>query len=44
MVTWHIIPSMAEYFTVFFSAHDRRLVVLPGFIGGIEYHPIWVMR
>ena len=21
-----------------------RLVVLPGFTGGVEYHPIWVMR
>ena len=21
-----------------------RLVVLPGFTGGVEYHPIWVMQ
>ena len=28
-VTWHIIPSAAEPFTIFFSARDKRLVVLP---------------
>ena len=43
-MTWRIIPSAAEPFTVFFDARDTRLVVLPGFTGGEEYHPIWVMR
>ena len=43
-VTWCIIPSAAEPFTVFFSARGMWLVVLPGFLGGVEYHPIWVMR
>ena len=43
VITWRIIPSTAEPFTVFFGAHDMRLVVLPGFTGGVEYHPIWVM-
>ena len=43
-VTWRIIPSAAEPFIVFFDARDTRLVVLPGFTGGVEYHPIWVMR
>ena len=42
-VTWRIIPSMVEPFTVFFSTHDMQLVVLPGFTGGVEYHSIWVM-
>ena len=43
-VTWRIIPSVAESFTIFFSTCDMRLVVLPGFIRGVEYHPIWVIR
>ena len=43
-VTWRIIPSAAEPFTVFFDACDTRLVVLPGVTRGVEYHPIWVMR
>ena len=43
-VTWCIIPSAKEPFTVFFGPRDRRLVVLLGFVGGIEYHPIRVMR
>ena len=43
-VTWRIIPSAAEPFTVFFDARDMRLVVLPGFTRGVEYHPIRVMR
>ena len=43
-VTWRIIPSAAEPFTIFFNTRDVRLVVLPGFTGGIEYHPIRVMR
>ena len=43
-VTWHIISSTAEPFTVFFGPHDMRLVVLLGFSEGVEYHPIWVMR
>ena len=43
-VTWRIIPLAAEPFTVFFSARDMRLEVLPGFTGGVEYHPIRVMR
>ena len=36
--------TAAEPFTVFFDARDTRLVVLPGFTGGVEYHPIRVMR
>ena len=43
-VTWHIILSTAESFTVFFNGRDMRLVVLQGFTGGVEYHPIQVMR
>ena len=43
-VTWRIIPSTVEPFTVFFGTRDMRLVVLPGFTEGMEYHPIWVMR
>ena len=43
-VTWRIIPSAVEPFTVFFGARGMRLVVLPGFTGGVEYHPIRVMR
>ena len=35
---------MAEPFIVFFSTRDMRLVVLPGFTTGVEYHPIRVMR
>ena len=42
-VTWRIIPSTAEPFTIFFSTHDIRLVVLPGFTTGVEYHPIRVI-
>ena len=42
-VTWCIIPSTAELFTVFFSTRDMRLVVLPGFTEGVEYHSIRVM-
>ena len=42
-VTWRIIPFTAEPFTVFFDACDMQLVVLPGFIEGVEYHPIRVM-
>ena len=38
VVTWRIIPSAAEPFTIFFSTHDMRLVVLPGFTWGVEYH------
>ena len=43
-VTWRIIPSAVESFLVFFNTHDMRLVVLPGFTGGVEYHPFEVMR
>ena len=43
-VTWRIIPSAAESFTIFFDTRDARLVVLPGFTGGVEYHLIRVMR
>ena len=39
-ITWHITPSIAEPFTVFFRARGMRLVVLPGFTGVVEYHPI----
>ena len=42
-VTWRIIPSTAESFTVFFNVRDMRLVVLPRFARGVEYHPIRVM-
>ena len=44
VVTWRIIPFAVEQFTVFFSARDMRLVVLPGFTEGVEDHPIWGMR
>ena len=43
-VTWRIISSAAEPFTVFFDARDTWLVVLPGFTGDVEYHPIRVIR
>ena len=42
-VTWRDIPSAVEPFTVFFGTRDMRLVVLPGFTAGVEYHPIRVM-
>ena len=35
---------MVEPFTVFFGTRDMRLVVLPRFTGGVEYHPIRVIR
>ena len=44
VVTWRIIPSATELFIVFFGARDMRLVMLPGFTEGVEYHPIRVMR
>ena len=44
VVTWRIIPSTVEPFTVFFNTRNMRLVVLPGFTAGVEYHPIRVMR
>ena len=44
VVTWRIIPSAAEPFTVLFSTRDKRLVVLPGFNWDVEYHPIRVMK
>ena len=43
-VTWRIILSAVEPFTIFFGTRDMRLVVLPGFTGSVEYHPIQVMR
>ena len=43
-VTWRIVPSSVEPFTVFLSTCDMRLVVLSGFTGNVEYHPIRVMR
>ena len=43
-ITWRIIPSVAESFTVFIGTHDMQLVVLPRFTRGVEYHPIQVMR
>ena len=43
-VTWRIIPSVAEPFTVFFSTRDMRQIVLPGFTTGVEYHPKRVMH
>ena len=43
-VTWRIIPTAVKPFTIFFSTCDMRLVVLPGFTRGVEYHPIQVMR
>ena len=42
-ITWRIIPSVAEPFTVFLNARDTRLIVLPGFMASMEYHPIRVM-
>ena len=43
-VNWRIIPSDVEPFAVFFNYSDMRLIVLLGFIEGVEYHPIHVMR
>ena len=43
-VAWRIIPSAVEPFTIFFNTRDARLVVLPGFTGGVEYNPVRVMR
>jgi len=43
-VTWCILASEPRTFTAFFNTTDIRLVVLPGFTGGVEYHPIRVLR
>ena len=43
-VTWRIFSSAAEPFLVFFNDSDMRLIVLPGFTGGVESHPINVMH
>ena len=43
-VTWHIIPADVEPFVAFFNDSSMRLIVLPGLTGGVEYHPIRVMR
>ena len=43
-VTWRIIPADAEPFAAFFNDSDMRLIVLLGLTGGVEYHPIRVMR
>ena len=43
-VTWCILPTAAEPFTVFFNGGDMRLVILLGFTRGIEYHYVRVMR
>ena len=44
VVTWCIIPSVAEPFTIFFSTRNMWLIVLLGFTMGVEYHPIRVMH
>ena len=44
IVTWRIIPSDVEPFTVFFNDSNMQLIVLPGFTGGVEYHLIRLMR
>ena len=41
---WRIIPPAAVPFVVFFNKSDMQMIVLPGFAGGVEYHPIRVMR
>ena len=43
-VFWRILPTAAEPFTIFFNEGNMQLVILLGFIGGVEYHPIWVLR
>ena len=43
-VTWRLVPTVVEPFTVFFNARNMRLVILLGFTEGMEYHPIRVMR
>ena len=43
-VVWQILPTMADPFTVFFNGNNSRVVVLPGFTRGVEFHPIQVLR
>ena len=43
-VIWRILPTTAEPFTIFFNRGSMRLVVLSGFTGGVEYHPIRVLQ
>ena len=35
IITWRIIPSAAEPFTIFFNTRDAQLVVLLGFTRGV---------
>ena len=35
---------MVDPFTMFFNGNNARLVILPGFTGGVEFHPIRVLR
>ena len=43
-VVWRILPTVADLYTVFFNENNAQLVVLPGFTGGVEFHPIQVLR
>ena len=43
-VIWRILPATAEPFIVFFNGSNTRLVVLLGFTGGVDFHPIQVLR
>ena len=43
-VVWRILPTTVDPFTVFFNGNNARLVVLLGFTGGVEFHPIRVLR
>ena len=43
-VIWRILPTTAEPFTIIFNGGNMRQVILLGFTGGVEYHPIWVLR
>ena len=43
-VVWRILPTAADPFTVFFNGNNAWLVILLGFTGGIEFHPIRVLQ
>ena len=42
-VVWRILLTVVDPFTVFFNGNNARLVILPGFTGGVEFHPIRVL-
>ena len=44
IVIWRILPTAAEPFTMFFNGNNTQLVVLLGFAGGVEFHPIRELR